>query len=245
MNNFSILDLFQFREIYTTLTTWISYLGCALAVYCLFLGSADSAWLIASVAGIFCLVMGATVGLHRYFSHRTFQCSKFWEIVLAYWATLGIYGSTVQWSSLHANHHKHSDTARDPIISHWSYLFWQRNRNQDQDLKTLVKLWKNPINRFFHNFYVPVVVISVLILYLISPWALLFGYIVPLAWYHFVTSLHTFLSHKTGEPRDLSYLEFILFAGGEWAHQAHHRNIKNSRIGKFDLGYYFIKLIEK
>ncbi len=236
---------FTFRDSFTTLASWVSYFAVIWAGYLLITQQVDPLWLVVTLVGGFCLIMGATVGLHRYFSHGSFSCNRFWEIVLAYWATLGIYGSTVQWAALHTQHHKHSDSSSDPIIAHWTYLFWQRNRNQDLDLRTLVRLWKNSVNRFFHNYYLLVVLSTALVFYLISPWLVLFGYLLPLAWYHFVTSLHTFLSHCTGQPRNLEWLELPFFTGGEWAHARHHQNMRASQISSFDIGYYFIRLIQK
>jgi len=235
---------FGYKGPFTTATTWISYALTVWAVYLITQEQVSPSWLLLSVMGIFCLQMGVTVGLHRLFSHRAFRCSKYWESIIAYWATLGIYGSTIQWAGMHVEHHKHSDTDRDPMLTHWSYMLWQRNRNSNVDRRTLMRLWRSPLHRFLHNYYALVILVTCLALYLISPWALLFGYAVPLAWYHWVSSWHTVLSHGLNGPRNLSSLEFVMFTGGEWGHLSHHQHSKRIKFDRFDVGYHFIKFIK-
>jgi hypothetical protein len=123
-------------------------------------------------------------------------------------------------------------------------MLWQRNRNSNVDRRTLMRLWRSPLHRFLHNYYALVILVTCLALYLISPWALLFGYAVPLAWYHWVSSWHTVLSHGLNGPRNLSSLEFVMFTGGEWGHLSHHQHSKRIKFDRFDVGYHFIKFIK-
>lgn len=189
--------------------------------------------------------MGVTVGMHRLFAHASFQCSRFWQIFLGYWATIGLYGTTIQWSGLHVYHHKHTDQDGDPMVKDWTYLLWKRNLHNLVHPKTLVRMWRDPLHRFLHNYYSLVVVFHILLLYLISPWLLIFGYVIPVAWYHWVTSWHNVLSHRPDRPKNLSAFEFIFFTGGEWGHLTHHSNAKSPKFDRFDAGYQFIKLIQK
>ena len=71
-------------------------------------------WLLAGVvyAKILGLV-GVQIGLHRYFSHRTFTTSKIRHILLCWSSLLCGSGSPIAWATWHLHHHKHSDTDKD------------------------------------------------------------------------------------------------------------------------------------
>lgn len=59
--------------------------------------------------------LGVAVGLHRYFSHRSFETHPFWEQVMLYFGTLACHGHALFWIALHRGlHHTKSDTPEDP-----------------------------------------------------------------------------------------------------------------------------------
>src|SRR5262249_54010946 len=50
---------------------------------------------------------------HRYFSHRSFKTSRWFQFVLALAAQTAGQKGVVWWASHHRHHHKHSDSERD------------------------------------------------------------------------------------------------------------------------------------
>jgi len=233
----------EYRPIYTPLASYLGLLGIGYGVYSLLTGTSAS-WLGVSLLGIFLIQMSVTVGFHRLFCHQSFKPARGWETFLAVLATLTFYGSTIQWSGLHAAHHKYSDTQRDPHFTGWSYLLWKRNANDNVEFRVISRISKSKLHAFLHrNYLLPFLLL--LIVGAFNPKLFVFGYLIPLGWLHLVNGLHQVLAHDRQGPRDLGLLEIPLFMGGEWHHAYHHKNPRASRFGALDLGYLFICLIRK
>lgn len=64
-----------------------------------------------------------TGGYHRYFSHRTFKTSRFFQFILAFMAETSMQKGVLWWGAHHRSHHRHSDTPKDPH-SMKLYGFW-------------------------------------------------------------------------------------------------------------------------
>lgn len=54
------------------------------------------------------------IGMHRYFSHKSFKTTNFKEKILRVFAFLAGQGSILSWAIIHRNHHKYADTINDP-----------------------------------------------------------------------------------------------------------------------------------
>ncbi len=70
-----------------------------------------------------------TGGYHRYFSHRTFKTSRWFQFLLAFGAETSLQKGVLWWAANHRDHHRHSDTEKDPhsrkIYGFWySHLGW-------------------------------------------------------------------------------------------------------------------------
>src|SRR5688572_14604641 len=71
-----------------------------------------------------------TAGYHRYFSHRSFKTSRWFQFVLAIGAQTAMQRGVLWWASTHRHHHRHSDQPEDlhsPVQSGfwWAHLGWQ------------------------------------------------------------------------------------------------------------------------
>lgn len=228
------------------MTPVASYVGFAAMIYGAWLlisGVVSLWWIVPMVFFAFWQLMGVTVGLHRLFCHVAFRTNTFWHITLAYLGTLAIYGSSVQWAAMHASHHKYSDTDLDPHYTGWRYLFWKANRPTVFNKRVIARLYRQPLHRFLHSYYALVVGGTIALIYLINPLALLFCYLIPLGWLHFVGSAHQVFAHDKEGPRDQRWLEWVLFTGGEWLHGHHHNSQRDIRFGKSDAGFRLIQLI--
>ena len=72
--------------------------------------------------------IGMSVCLHRFFSHRGFQCSRPMVWVLYLLACQAGQGPPLWWAGKHHHHHRSCDTAQDPhspsVIGLRACLFW-------------------------------------------------------------------------------------------------------------------------
>ena len=228
------------------MTPVASYVGLCAAIYGSYLlisGKASLLWLLPMVICTFGVLMGITVGMHRLFCHASFRANSFWHVILAFFGTIAIYGSTVQWPAMHMSHHRYTDTDLDPHYTGWRYLFWKKNKRTIFNQRVISRLYRNSLHRFLHKHYVLVVVSVVLALMAISPNALVFCYLIPLGWLHFVGSAHQVFAHGADGPRNLGWLEVLLFTGGEWLHGEHHKKPRQVKFGTGDVGSYVIWLI--
>ncbi|MNS50707.1 Fatty acid desaturase [compost metagenome] len=63
-------------------------------------------------------MLGVTAGLHRLFSHRSFEAHPALRAVLAVLGTMAGQGTVLIWVATHRKHHQHSDRALDPHSPH-------------------------------------------------------------------------------------------------------------------------------
>jgi stearoyl-CoA desaturase (delta-9 desaturase) len=101
----------------------------AIPIAVLFTGTNSTDWLIfAFVYPIQCIGVG--VSLHRYFAHRSFKTSRWFQFVLALMAS-SFFGDTVRFTGKHRLHHRYSDTTNDthtPLKGFLVMLVWQPGR---------------------------------------------------------------------------------------------------------------------
>ncbi|MDG6109554.1 acyl-CoA desaturase [Dactylosporangium aurantiacum] len=64
--------------------------------------------------------LGATVGYHRYFTHRSFKAKRPLRIALAVAGSMAVQGPILHWVADHRRHHAFSDAEGDPH-SPWRY----------------------------------------------------------------------------------------------------------------------------
>ena len=237
--------IFGHRLWMTPIASYVGLFSMSYGVWQLATGTASLLWIIPMLLMTFLLLMGVTVGLHRLFCHNAFKTSNFWHIVLAYLGNIGLYGSSVQWTAMHVTHHKFSDTDKDPHYTGLRYLFWKMNNPTHFHKRTLMRLYRNPLHRFFHNYYSLVILSTACLLALFGLNALLYFYLIPLGWLHLVGSIHQVFAHDSSGPLDQPLKEIMLFTGGEWLHKHHHDHPRDPRFGTLDAGWYFIRTIQK
>ncbi len=108
--------------------------------------------------------LGITIGFHRYFSHKSFECPRWVKWMLGITGSMACQGDLYWWCAVHRTHHQHSDEADDPhsphvgsggrlrrfIYSHFGWLFRIEQPDQqryvpdlkaDRDLQIISKLF--------------------------------------------------------------------------------------------------------
>ena len=176
-------------------------------------------------------IVGANVGLHRYFSHRTFKTSRFFEYVLAITGTLTSLGSIISWVAIHRYHHLHADTELDPHsprhIGWWRAYSYDWNRAQISK-KFIRDLIGDPLITFCHKHYFKILFVYASMLALIDPWLIVFAYAVPatgclngVSAVTVVGHIHGYVTHPVNDTSRNSWIACIFSLGEGW-HNNHH-----------------------
>jgi fatty-acid desaturase len=208
--------------------------------------------------------IGADIGFHRYFTHRSFSVSPWIRKYLLINATLIGHGSVLLWVATHRIHHAHGDTAADPhsplhhgIITTWLRSWTTTNRPNMMLMKDIVKdqqivfLHRN----YFKVFYSWILLLIVASLVLGNIYPLLFLFAFPNAGFFneagMINSIGHMWGYRTYDTKDNShnslFVNILTFGNG--LHNTHHAkpNLYTCDIhGKWyetDPMKYIIKLI--
>jgi stearoyl-CoA desaturase (delta-9 desaturase) len=202
-----------------------------------------------------------TAGYHRYFSHRTFKTSRWFQFVLAFLGLTSAQQGPLWWAAHHRNHHKYSDEPEDIHSPRqrgfvWSHMQWfLSSRHKKTDYDRIKDFAKYPELRVMNNHDMLFVVSLGFVMYFaFGSVALFWGFFLPivLAWH--ITFCINSLAHVWGtrryETRDDSRNNpaLALLAFGEGWHNNHHHYQRSARQGFFwwevDISYYVLKLLE-
>ncbi|WP_255373039.1 acyl-CoA desaturase [Chitinophaga sp. YR573] len=213
-----------------------------------------------------------TAGYHRYFSHRTYKTSRFFQFILAGGAQSSLQKGVLWWGANHRAHHKHSDTPDDPhsanIYGFWySHMGWIMGPEFKPTRYELIKDFKQR-ELFWLNKYhwVPGVVLMIAVYFAgnlvnghgLFEWhaglsTLLIGFFLSTTLLYHGTFTINSLMHMWGKPRyktgDLSKnsLLLALVTLGEGWHNNHHYYQSATQQGFFwweiDITYYVIRTL--
>src|SRR5688500_16860860 len=200
-------------------------------------------------------MFAVTAGYHRYFSHRSFKTSRWFQFLLAWVAQSSAQKSVLWWAALHRHHHKHSDTDADVhsprqrgfIYSHVGWIF--DRKHQATDVEGIRDFASYPELRFLQRFeLVPAVVLGV-VTFVIAGWP---GLVVGFFWstvllFHctfFINSLahvHGNQRYATGDDSRNNWWLAVITMGEGW-HNNHHAYQRSTRQGfrwyEFDPTFY-------
>ena len=106
-----------------------------------------------------------TAGYHRLFSHKSFKAPWPIRLVLALIGALAFEGSILEWSTDHRNHHRYTDTEKDPYNIQegfwWAHIGWLFMLDTSKrDFSNVKDLLEDPIVRFQHRFFVPLALLG-------------------------------------------------------------------------------------
>jgi stearoyl-CoA desaturase (delta-9 desaturase) len=203
-----------------------------------------------------------TAAYHRYFSHRAFKTSRWFQFVLAVGAQTAAQKGVIWWASHHRRHHKHSDTERD-VHSPARRGFWYAHVGWvlgpdwiDADESSVADLVRYRELRLLNHpamEMVPTIALALALLLVGGGHALVWGYFVSTALlWHGTFSINS-LSHIIGRRRyetgDLSRNNWALalLTTGEGWHNNHHHYQSSVRQGfrwwQIDLTYDLLRLM--
>jgi stearoyl-CoA desaturase (delta-9 desaturase) len=207
--------------------------------------------LIALVIGWMAQGISIEAILHRKYAHNQYRYkNKFFEFLSYFILVSTGTGKPLSWSFGHRVHHKYTDDPYDPQSPHtWGFLriflsnFSTHVNGLDKKDYPDMSDFNSYSKRFFifnNNYYLFYALYS-LLWFLIDPVFALYIIGIPcfLSWLSLgIVNLFSHLEYKN--PKDLPFP--LLFWGGNY-HRRHHDNPGKTKLGRFDLSYYFIKLV--
>ena len=249
---------------FLTLTPLVAVLGTAWYVR-----NYGVTWLeIANVAVMFVLTsLSVTAGYHRFFSHRSYECSKAVKLFYLVFGAAAVENSLLSWASDHRYHHRYVDSPEDPynilkggLYAHMGWIFFKDTRDQDRRFENVPDLMKDPLVMWQHRWYLPLVIgFTFLLPTLIGLMGgrpvggLLWGGFLRVVLVHHTTFFINSLAHLYGEKpyslkdtaRDSWWLAPLTF--GEGYHNFHHKFQADYRNGlrwwQFDATKWWINLL--
>ena len=192
-------------------------------------------------------IISISGGYHRYYSHKTYECSKWYQVLINVLGLFSGAGPALTWAAVHKQHHVYSDKEEDPHSYHYKGWFavyvntWgYTSKIQRKFIKTL---WKDKILKWFHKNYFALNLGIIILFTLIDPMFMVFAYAMPVVFAFHGYGLLNILGHKNGPTN--TFLGNILTAGEGW-HLNHHKRPGSYKIGnawwQFDPTAYYLKL---
>ena len=201
-----------------------------------------------------------TGGYHRYFSHRSFKTSRWFQFVLALGAACTGQKGPLWWAAHHRIHHKLSDEPGDlhSVIQSgfwWAHHGWiLSNDLEDTDYSRIKDFAKYPELRWLNKYWMLPAVAAGVITFLIGGFfALVWGFAVAqvLCW-HGTFTINS-LSHLWGRRRYASGDDsrnnpvLAIVTLGEGWHNNHHHYQASARQGfywwEIDVTYYVLRAL--
>ncbi|MBL4625177.1 MAG: acyl-CoA desaturase [Flavobacteriales bacterium] len=210
---------------------------------------------------------------HRYFAHRTYKTSRWFQFVLAFFAQTTIQKGVLWWAANHRMHHKTSDTPADPhsmkLYGFWySHIGWFLGPDYNETLYDKIKDYaKYPELIWLNKFHwIPPLIMGTFMFFLGAKvnggsWTevgsgvstLMIGFFLSTAILFHGTYTINSLTHYFGKARyktgDESKNNFILalITMGEGWHNNHHYYPASMRNGFFwweiDITFYITKML--
>jgi len=191
-----------------------------------------------------CMMISVTIGYHRLASHRAFNCPPLLRNILLFFAGIPFYGPAMVWVANHREHHRYSDTDKDPhspFHKGWFRSYFLQVLSPIH-LKYVRDLLKQDAYRKQTKYYWHMIAAYAGILYLIDPFAVVYAYLAPAGFSKLIGSFVFSYSHRNRVANDDFWLGMLTF--GEGFHKLHHEKAAIHRWHKYDAGGILIEAID-
>jgi fatty-acid desaturase len=200
--------------------------------------------------------LGVAVGLHRYFSHKSFTTrSSAWDQLMLYFGILACHGNPLFWVALHRGlHHRFADTAKDPhspVVNSW----WKSYQGYAFDPALVSKVpiragadflrhpdWQWSVKHYHKVLWGTWLIAAAVSAYFNSPWFVL-GLAAAQVWAIHQEALVNLVGHLDGcgsyrcyDTDDHSVNRNILglFTWGQSLHNNHHGDAGNPDFAQME-----------
>jgi stearoyl-CoA desaturase (delta-9 desaturase) len=217
---------------------------------------------------------GTTLCYHRYFAHRSFKTTRWFQFVLALWGATALQRGPIWWAAVHREHHAKADTDGDwhsPRHGFWhAHMGWLDSpRILECDAARVPDLTGYAELRWLDTWYhLPSLVLIAILGWLgaylqahypqlgTSAWQMIvWGFLIKATVVWQLTFAVNSVGHKWGEKRFDTGDDsrngpwwFGLLTLGDGYHNNHHRHPSSARQGFLprqpDLTYRLIKCLE-
>ena len=230
------------------------------------------------VAAIVCILLyvvrmfAITGGYHRYFSHRTYKTSRWFQFVLAFLGASAAQKGPLWWAAHHRHHHRYSDTEEDihpPSYGlWWAHVGWVLSARFVDTREDLIKDFTTfpEIRWLDRNHIIAPVTLGVAVFFLgyfLNLWfpslgtsgmqMLIWGFFISTTLLYHGTFVINSLTHMIGSRRfntsdnSRNHLLLALITLGEGWHNNHHRYPGSERQGfywwEIDISHYILKAL--
>jgi fatty-acid desaturase len=90
-----------------------------------------------AVSGFILGLLGINLCFHRLLTHRSFECTRWLEHVLAVLGVCCVQDTPLRWVAIHRRHHHHADAPPDPhsplVTFFWGHVGWLLVKNREHD----------------------------------------------------------------------------------------------------------------
>lgn len=117
-------------------------------------------------------LIGNEAGLHRLWAHKSYETTRWKEIVLHIFSIPLLYGTSITYAGVHRQHHAYSDTERDPHVTRpwWKVAFYVRNKEYEVESRFVKDLIRDPWHKWTHKHYFTInTILLVLSLIILGP----------------------------------------------------------------------------
>jgi len=232
----------------------LMHLACLLA----FVTGVSKVALIVCAVTLFVRMFGITGGYHRYFSHRSYKTSRFFQFILALLGTCAAQMGPLWWAAHHRHHHRHADTEHDihsPGLKGFfeSHVGWilRKKFYQPGIENTVPDFAKYPELRFLNRYCLLPPILLAISLIILGMWLnhaypglhtsglqmVVWGFFISTVMLYHITFSINSLTHIVGwrrfKTKDESRNCFCiaLMTMGEGWHNNHHRYPSSERQG--------------
>lgn len=204
-------------------------------------------------------ILGVSVTLHRYYSHKSFKMNIVFKWILTAIAVLSGRGSPLGWVYIHRIHHATSDTEKDPHSPHNdSFKFIGFKPIYDDTKKInyfIVKELLTPVHINIDKYYMLLILAFVSLLAIIDfnlvfyVWALpVFMVSITQIMFNYFCHMHGYRNFETRDKSTNNVYMWPFIMGDAW-HNNHHAHADKIHTGvkkyEFDPASTLINLIRK
>lgn len=203
-------------------------------------GKIQGATVLLALAFLLITGLAITSGYHRLFSHKSYQTNWFIRLLFLLAGAAAFQGSALEWATDHRNHHRYTDTDKDPYnikrgfwFAHIGWLFFLDIKQRD--FSNVADMEADVLIRLQHRFFIPIAIFMGFVLPMLlgmlwhDPWgALIMAGALRIAINHQLTFCINSVCHILGErryPQQTGVDNWItaLFTYGEGFHNFHHQ----------------------
>lgn len=209
---------------------------------------------------------GMTASFHRQVAHRSFECVRWLEYLIAFLGCLAMEGAPIGWARIHRYHHEHSDGELDvhsPMDGFWwshiGFMFDPSTTDKVAPYSKVKDLEQHLLYRLLDNSAIYTLVtawIPVFALNALGGWSyVLWGFVMRVVYVWNVTwcinsvgHIWGYQSFRSGDHSMNNPVLGVLGFGDGW-HNNHHAFPASCRHGfawyEIDVVWYILRLWEK